>query len=144
MRTRQAVELPEPVLIVRGDFGEGLAELVTRKLAAVARHVHEPVLAIRVELYRHHDPAVAVPVAAKANVDVNGRRLHAAATGRTARDAVGKMVDRLTRQMDDRPHARRRGPTPTNALKNPSRAGNHAPSPPRPRRGERPCVPETS
>lgn len=108
MRTKHEVDLPEPILTVRGDFGDGLAELVTGRLAVITRHAHEPVLAIRVDLCRHHDPAVAIPVAAKANVDFNGRQLHAAATGRTARDAVDRMVDRLIRQMDDRPHARRR------------------------------------
>jgi len=56
MRTKQTVELPEPVLTVRGDVGDGLLELVTGNLAVVARHAHEPVLAIRVALHRHHDP----------------------------------------------------------------------------------------
>jgi ribosome-associated translation inhibitor RaiA len=105
MRT---IELPEPTVTVRGEFGEGVGELVTRKLAHVARHTHEPVLAIRVELHRHSDPAVAHPVATRMNLDFNGRQLTAAATGRTARDAVDTMVDRMIRQMDARPHARRR------------------------------------
>jgi ribosome-associated translation inhibitor RaiA len=113
MRTKHVVELPAPILTVRGEFGDGLAELVTRKLAVITRHAHEPVLAIRVDLCRHHEPDVVTQVATKANVDFNGRQLHAAATGRTARDAVDRMVDRLVRQMDDRPHARR------------SRRGNH-------------------
>lgn len=42
------VELPEPILTTRGEFGDGLAELVTAKLAPIAKHAHEPVLAIRV------------------------------------------------------------------------------------------------
>ncbi|MPZ78964.1 MAG: hypothetical protein GEV28_00575 [Actinophytocola sp.] len=99
--------MPEPILTVRGDFGEGLAELVANKLVAIARHAHEPVLAIRVELDRHADPAVTRPVAARVNVDFNGRQVHAAATRRTARDAVAETVDRVIRQMDDRPHVRR-------------------------------------
>jgi len=107
-RETQPPVLPEPVLTVRGDFGDGLAELVTRKLAALARHAHEPVLAIRVEVDRHADPAVGCPVVARANVDVNGRQVYAAGTGRTARDAVAGMVTRVIRQMDDRPHAHRR------------------------------------
>ena len=105
MRT---VALPEPILTVRGDFGEGVGELVARKLAHLARHTHEPVLAIRVELRRHGDPAVARPVATRMNLDLNGRRLTAAATGRTARDAVDVLIDRMIRQMDDRPHVHRR------------------------------------
>ncbi len=108
MRTKRAVELPEPILTVRGDFGDDLALLVTTKLAVIARHAHEPVLAIRVEVDRHLHPVAAAPVAVKANIDFNGRQVHAAATGRTARQAVDRMVDRVVRQMDDRPHARRR------------------------------------
>jgi ribosome-associated translation inhibitor RaiA len=112
MRSKQVFELPEPILTVRGDFGDDVAELVTRRLAVIARHAHEPVLAIRVDLYRHDDPADASPVTTKANIDFNGRHLHATATGRTARDAMDRMVDRLVRQMDDRPHAHR-GPART-------------------------------
>jgi len=85
-----------------------VAELVAKKLTTVARHVHEPVLVIRVELYRHSDPAVSRSVDTRMNLDFNGRPLTAAATGRTAREAVGLMVDRMIRQMDDRPHAHRR------------------------------------
>lgn len=110
MREKQRPQLPQPILTVRGEFGDGLAELVGRRVTAIARHAHEPVLAIRVELDRHTDPAVPNPVTARANVDVNGRQVHATATGRTARDAVDLAVARVTRQMDDRPHAHRRRP----------------------------------
>jgi ribosome-associated translation inhibitor RaiA len=101
------IELPEPILTTRGEFGDGLPELVTTKLAVLARHAHEPVLAIRVEFDRHADPA-GRPVRAQADVDVNGRHVHAAATAGTARDAVDLLVPKLVRQMDDRPHAHRR------------------------------------
>ncbi len=97
--------MPQPVLTVRGEFGDGLTDLVTEKLAVVARHAHQPVLAVRVELDRHPDPAVARPVAAKASVDLNGRQVHAEATARTARDAVDRMVERVVRQLDGRPRA---------------------------------------
>lgn len=95
--------MPQPVLTVRGDFGDGLDELVTDKLAVVARHAHHPVLAIHIELDRHPDPAVAEPVAAKANIDLNGTVVHAEATARTAQGAVSRMVDKMIRQLDDRP-----------------------------------------
>jgi ribosome-associated translation inhibitor RaiA len=108
MSTRHATELPEPILTVRGEFGDGLAELVDMRVATIARHAHEPVLAIRVELARHLDPAVANPVTARTNVDFNGRQIHATAAARTAREAVDLAITRVTRQMDDRPHARRR------------------------------------
>ena len=102
------VELPEPILTTRGEFGDGLAEVLTTKLAAIAKHAHEPVLTIRVELERHADPAVALPVGARADIDINGRHVHAGATALTARDAIDTLVDRLVRQMDDRPRGRGR------------------------------------
>ncbi|TDV44100.1 HPF/RaiA family ribosome-associated protein [Actinophytocola oryzae] len=108
MTAKQVVELPEPVLVVRGEFGDGLVEVVGRKVATIAKHAHEPVLAIRFEFDRHTDPAVADPVTVHASVDVNGRLVHATATGRGARDALDLAVDRVTRQLDDRPHAHRR------------------------------------
>lgn len=107
MGTRQKVDMPAPILTVRGEFGAGLAELVEKKVATIARHAHEPVLAIRVELDRHAGPAVGEPVTAKADVDLNGRRIRATATGRTAVKALDVVIDRVTRQMDDRPHAHR-------------------------------------
>lgn len=109
MKVKQNVELPEPILTVRGEFGDGLADLVTWRLATIARHAHEPVLAIHVELDRNGDPSVANPVTARLSIDFNGRPVRATAAGRTARDAVDQAVTRLTRQMDDRPHAHRRG-----------------------------------
>ena len=102
------VDLPEPILTTRGDFGAGLVELVTGKLAAIARHAHQPVLSIRVELDRHADPAVSLPVEVRAAVDVNGHPVHATATGRSARDAVDVVVGRLIRQLDDAAPARNR------------------------------------
>ena len=101
------ITLPEPVLTTRGEFGDGLAELLATKLAVIARHAHEPVLSIRVEVDRHADPAVPLPVDVRANVDVNGTPVVATASGRTARDAVDVLVARLVRQMDDRPRTHR-------------------------------------
>lgn len=107
MGTRQKADLPAPILTVRGEFGEGLADLVEKKVATIARHAHEPVLAVRVELDRHTDPAVSNPVTAKADVDLNGRHFRATATDRTAVRAVDMVIDRVTRQMDAHPHAHR-------------------------------------
>ena len=102
------VELPKPIVTTRGEFGDGLADLVTAKLTPIAKHAHEPVLAIRVELERHVDPAVAHPVGVRADVNVNGRHVHAGATARTVRDAIDSLVSRLVRQLDDRPRDRGR------------------------------------
>lgn len=111
MRTKHTFEMPQPILVVRGDFGDGVVDLVADKLAVIARHTREPVLSVRVWLRRNPDPAVAQPVVVYANVDVNGRLLQASAAERTLRDAVDRLVARLVRQVDDgqdkrRPHHR--------------------------------------
>lgn len=100
--------MPRPVVTARGEFGDGLDELVTRKMAQVGRHAHRPVLAVRVHFDRHLDPAVSRPVAVTVNVDVNGTVVHAEATAGTARAALDRVVDRVLRQLDDRPRAPRR------------------------------------
>lgn len=103
MRSNEVAAMPRPVLTLRGEFGDGLAELVEGKLAAVARHAHLPVLGIRVELHRHHDPAVNRPVVATGTVDLNGRHLHAEADARSAREAVDLLVAKLVRQVGEWP-----------------------------------------
>lgn len=103
VKIKQETQLPQPVLTVRGDFGEGLAELVAEKLTVVARHAHHPVLAVHVDFVRHADPAVAEPVVARANIDLNGTVVHAEASAQTAQGAVNRLVDKLVRQLDDRP-----------------------------------------
>jgi hypothetical protein len=70
MRPMRTVEMPEPILTTRGDFGDGLAELVTSKLAPIARHAHEPVLAIRDESGRPVAPPLSSVDAAGVGVMV--------------------------------------------------------------------------
>jgi ribosome-associated translation inhibitor RaiA len=110
MRTTEIAAMPRPVVTARGEFGDGLNELVARKMVPIGRHAHQPVLSVRVHFDRHPDPAVPHPVAVKASVDVNGTVVHAEATAGTARAAVDRMVDRVLRQLDDQPrtpHRRR-------------------------------------
>lgn len=38
MMTKRTVELPEPIVTVRGEFGEDVVELVNNRVAAIARH----------------------------------------------------------------------------------------------------------
>ncbi len=108
MRTKPNIAIPTPRLVVRGRFGSDVATLVARKLAPVARHAHGPVLDVHVTLTRHENPAVGRPVAVEVNLDVNGRPVHAEAGADTLRNAVDEVVDRLVRQLDARPPARRR------------------------------------
>ncbi len=126
--------MPQPILTVRGEFGEGLDELVAEKLIVVARHTHHPVLAIHIDLDRHPDPAVEEPVIAKANIDLNGTPVHAEAAARTARDAVSKMIDKVVRQLDDRPRRPRARRTPATNGRRTDKAAEAAAQNPLPRR----------
>lgn len=108
MRTKQTNTMPRPRMTVRGEFGGDVEELFAHKLAPVARHAHAPVLDVRVCLSRHADPAVALPVEARVNLDVNGRQVRADAVASTARDAADLVVERLVRQLDGRLARRRR------------------------------------
>ena len=100
--------MPRPRITVRGDFGGDVEELFTHKLTPVARHAHGTVLDVRAWLGRHADPAVALPVEVRVNLDVSGRHVQAEAAARTVRDAVDLVVTRLVRQLDERPSRRRR------------------------------------
>ncbi|MPZ81780.1 MAG: hypothetical protein GEV28_15795 [Actinophytocola sp.] len=108
MRTRPTITLPVPRIVVRGEFGVDVAELVTRKLAPVARHAHVPLLDMHVRLTRHENLAGGRPVIVEVTLDVNGRQVRAEADAHGARDALDRVVDRLVRQLDSPPDPRRR------------------------------------
>jgi len=78
-----------------GAVPERAQELAVAKVHSVLGHVTRPVLAARVTLTMSADPAVARPAAAKAIIDLNGRVVRAEAAGRTMRDAIELMADRL-------------------------------------------------
>jgi len=87
---------------MHGEFGGGVAELVTRKLAPVGRHAHAPVLDVHVSLSRREGPAPENAVAAEVALDVNGRHVFAEASAATLRTAVDRVVGRLVSQLDRR------------------------------------------
>jgi ribosome-associated translation inhibitor RaiA len=78
-----------------GAVPEGAQELAVAKVHLVLRHVTRPVLSARVILTMSAAPAVARPAAAQVTVDVNGRIVRAEAVGKTMRDAIELMADRL-------------------------------------------------
>ncbi len=78
-----------------GAVPERVQELAVAKVRLVLRHVTRPVLAARVTLTMSADPAVSRPAAARVTIDVNGRIIRAEAAGRTMRDAIELMADRL-------------------------------------------------
>lgn len=87
---------------MRGEFGVDVAELVTRKLAPVVRHVHAPVLDVRVRLTRRQHHPGGHPVELEVTMDVNGTPVRAEASARGVLDAVDRVVTRLVRQLEER------------------------------------------
>jgi ribosome-associated translation inhibitor RaiA len=94
-----AIETIPVRTMTHGAVPERAQEFAVAKVRSVLQHVTRPVLAARVTLTMSADPAVARPAVAQATIDVNGRILRAEATGRTMRDAIELMADRLRAQL---------------------------------------------
>lgn len=78
----------------------GIKDYVREKIGSLGRLTRQPVLHARVRLSRHGDPAVARPVVAQANLDVNGRHVRAQVQGENAHDAVDLLEARLWRRLE--------------------------------------------
>lgn len=106
-RTRSA-QPPTVDVAVRGGLPAGAVDYARDKVTAVLRCAHEPVLSVRVRLTRHPDPAVARPVVAQANLDVNGRIVRAGVEAATASEATDLLAAKLRRGFERiaRPRAR--------------------------------------
>jgi len=70
------------------------------KVTIVLGHTAKPVLYARVRLHRIANPAAEKPVIARAEIDINGRVLHAEASGDTPYEAVDLLQDRLQAQLE--------------------------------------------
>ncbi|MEU5261954.1 sigma 54 modulation/S30EA ribosomal C-terminal domain-containing protein [Amycolatopsis sp. NPDC021455] len=71
-----------------------------RKVGALLHLAHRPVLSARVRLTRHPDPAVRYPVTAQADLDVNGRIVHAHADGENSTEAIDRLEARLRHRLE--------------------------------------------
>ncbi|MGE0219221.1 ribosome hibernation promotion factor, partial [Mycolicibacterium sp.] len=94
-----------------GEF-PGAADYVRDKFDDLGRYAHRPIRRVHVKLLRRHDPAVAHPVIAQANLDIDGRPVRGQVEADTAREAIDRLQDRLQRRLEHLAeiHARRRGP----------------------------------
>lgn len=99
MTNLHATDVPVKTEVV-GDRHPGIEEYAQKRVRAALRAVHRPVLHVRVRITHHEDPAVARPVVAQAEVDVNGRLVLARATGTTGLEAVDLLHDRLRRRLE--------------------------------------------
>jgi ribosome-associated translation inhibitor RaiA len=99
MSSADATEVPVRIEVV-GDRHPGIDAYAEKRVRAALRAVHRPVLYVRVRITHHEDPAVARPVVAQADVDVNGRLVLARATGTTGLEVVDLLHDRLRRRLE--------------------------------------------
>lgn len=83
-----------------GGVEARMPDLARRRVAAVLRHVGEPVLFARVMLTMAADPAVERPATAWAMISVNGRVVRASGTGPAMPDAIGQLTSRLRIRLD--------------------------------------------
>lgn len=93
---------------VSGELPPGIAEYLEERVRSVLRFAHRPVLYARARVTRHGNPALAHPVLAQANIDVNGQLVRAQVAGGTAHEAVDLLRDRLQRRLQDLQRADRR------------------------------------
>lgn len=91
------------------------ADYAVAKIGRLGRFADGPVLAARVRLTKHPDPAVSRAVLAQANLDVDGRSVRAQVQGVTAREAIDRLDNRLRRRLERiaRHWEARRGGLPT-------------------------------
>jgi hypothetical protein len=96
----ERVRPPAVRVSIHDGLSHGVTDYARTKMTAVLRLAHEPVLAARVRLTRHADPAVSRPVIAQANLDVNGRLVRAVVAAPTAREAVDLLEAKLRHRLE--------------------------------------------
>ncbi|WP_235884010.1 ribosome hibernation promotion factor [Saccharopolyspora elongata] len=94
---------------VTGEVAPGIADYAERRVRSALRYAHEPVLHARVRVQRHGDPAVARPITAQANLDVNGRIVRVQVAGSVATEALDLLRDRLQHRLEHIARRRKRG-----------------------------------
>ena len=86
--------------IMRGAISPGARSEAMRMVGALVRFAHEPILHARVRLTRTGDPTHLRRVIAQVSLDVNGHALIAHAVGRSTRDALNLVRERMRHQFD--------------------------------------------
>jgi hypothetical protein len=84
---------------VAGDTTPDIAAYAERRLRETFQDTRFPVLHARIRITRYPDPALARPVIAQANLDLNGRLVRARLSAPTAREAVDLLRDRLRQRL---------------------------------------------
>lgn len=84
---------------VAGDTTPDIAAYAERRLRETFQDTRFPVLHASIRITRCPDPALARPVIAQANLDVNGRLVRARSSAPTAREAVDLLRGRLRHRL---------------------------------------------
>jgi len=111
MNAPHAATLPIEVQVT-GETSPGISEYLEERVRSVLRYAPRPVLHARARLTRLGNPALAQPVIAQANLDVNGQLVRAQVSGSTAHETVDLLRDRLQRQLEDLDRADRKARRP--------------------------------
>jgi ribosome-associated translation inhibitor RaiA len=96
-RTHEEVEVQ---VQMQAGMEPQLHTYVQEKITTVLGHTGRTVLFARVRLDRIANPAAVRPVTARAEIDLNGRVLHAEATADTPYEAVDLLQDRLEARLE--------------------------------------------
>jgi hypothetical protein len=104
MRASDVAAVPIDVQVT-GETTPNIAAYTEDRVRSALRFAPGRVLYARARIVRHPDPAVARPVTAKVNVDVDGRVVRAHVAGVTAPEAVDLLHDRLRQRLQH--HLRR-------------------------------------
>ena len=99
---RERTDLPTFLDVDVTTHGQlpGAADYARTRIGRLGRLTHRPVLYARVKLNRHPDPAVARPVVAQANLDIDGRLVRVQVDGVNARDAIDRLETRLRQRLE--------------------------------------------
>jgi ribosome-associated translation inhibitor RaiA len=97
--TSSVVDVSDVEIVVRGDLPESVTDYARDKIITLVERLMTPVLHARIRLTHQPDPAVARPVRAQANLDVNGRLVRAQVAASTGHEAVDLLVDRLRQRL---------------------------------------------
>jgi ribosome-associated translation inhibitor RaiA len=96
-RTHEEVEVQ---VQMQAGMEPQLHTYAQEKITTVLGHTGRTVLFARVRLDRIANPAAVRPVTARAEIDLNGRVLHAEATADTPYEAVDLLQDRLEARLE--------------------------------------------
>jgi ribosome-associated translation inhibitor RaiA len=100
MANTSSITMAEIRVSLDGSIPADVTEEVRRRVGTVLDHLRQPVLSARVRLVRHGDPAVARPVTAQANVDVNGHLIRVQVEAETVGEALAQLEEKLRRNAE--------------------------------------------